>query len=76
LGKPAKVRDEEIKIIKEWLSVADPLSVSVACLQIGDAIALSSGPFLDQKAIVQEVTNTHYVLVLESLGCVLKMKYK
>jgi transcription antitermination factor NusG len=76
LGKPAKVRDEEIKIIKEWLSVADPLSVSVACLQIGDAIALSSGPFLDQKAIVQEVTNTYYVLVLESLGCVLKMKYK
>jgi transcription antitermination factor NusG len=76
LGKPAIVRDEEIETIKKWLAMADPLAVSVTCLQIGDAIALSSGPFLDQKAIVQEVTNTHYVLVLESLGCVLKMKYK
>jgi transcriptional antiterminator RfaH len=76
LGKPAIVRNEEIKTIAEWLAMDDSLAVSIECLQIGDAIALSSGPFLDQKAIVQEVTNTHYVLVLESLGCVLKMKYK
>ena len=76
LGKPAIVRDEEISTIKKWLDPSEGNDVSVLSFQIGDSIKLDSGPFSNQKAIVQEVTNTHYVLVLESLGCVLKMKYK
>ncbi|MFV8346766.1 UpxY family transcription antiterminator [Flavobacterium sp. ZB4P13] len=76
LGKPAIVRDEEISVIKKWLDLSDGTDISVASVQVGDAIQLDSGPFSNQKAIVQEVNNTHYVLVLESLGCVLKMKYK
>ena len=76
LGKPAVVRDEEISVIKKWLNPSEGNEVSVFSFQIGDAIQLDSGPFSNQKAIVQEVTNTHYVLVLESLGCVLKMKLK
>ena len=76
LGKPAIVRDEEIRVIKDWINGPDSCEVSVVPFRIGDSIQLESGPFSSQKAIVQEVTNTHYVLVLESLGCVLKMKYK
>lgn len=76
LGKPAIVRDEEISIIKKWLNPSDSNEVSVLSFEVGDSIQLDSGPFLNQKAIVQEVTNTHYILVLESLGCVLKMKLK
>ena len=76
LGKPAVVRDEEISIIKKWMDPSESNDVSIHSFQIGDAIQLESGPFSSQKAIVQEVTNTHYVLMLESLGCVLKMKIK
>lgn len=76
LGKPAIVRHEEIEVIKKWLNTSDAADVIVENYKIGDAIQLESGPFSAQKAIVQEVTNTHYVLVLESLGCVLKMKIK
>ncbi|MFV8378229.1 UpxY family transcription antiterminator [Flavobacterium sp. LB3R33] len=76
LGKPAVVRDEEISVIKKWLNTSEGKEVSILSFQIGDAIQLDSGPFSNQKAIVQEVTNTHYVLVLESLGCILKMKLK
>ncbi len=76
LGKPAIVRDEEISVIRKWLDLSDGTDISVASVQVGDAIQLDSGPFSNQKAIVQEVNNTHYVLVLESLGCVLKMKCK
>ncbi|MFV8270541.1 UpxY family transcription antiterminator [Flavobacterium sp. GT2N3] len=76
LGKPAVVRDEEISIIKKWMNPSDGNEVSVLSFKVGDAIQLDSGPFSTQKAIVQEVTNTHYVLVLESLGCVLKIKIK
>ena len=76
LGKPAIVRDEEINVIKKWLNSADTIDVAVASYQIGDSIQLESGPFSAQTATIQDMTNTHYVLVLESMGCVLKMKIK
>ena len=76
LGKPAIVRDEEIKSIKNSLKASNIAEVSVSSIQVGDRIKLESGAFSNQSAIVQEVSNTHYILVLESLGCVLKIKYK
>ena len=76
LGKPAIVREEEIGTIKNWLSMPDAYEVSVAALQVGDKVVLDSGPFQSQEAVVQEVNKNSYVLFLESLGCVLKMKLK
>ena len=76
LGKPAIVRDEEINIIKKSLSSPNLSDVSVTSIQVGDRITLETGAFSNQDAIVKEVSNTHYILVLESLGCVLKIKYK
>ncbi|WP_426091867.1 UpxY family transcription antiterminator [Flavobacterium sp. DSR3-2] len=76
LGKPAIVRNEEIEVIKKWLNTSDTIDVAVSSYQVGDSIQLESGPFSAQTATIQEMTNTHYVLVLESLGCVLKMKIK
>ncbi len=43
--------------------------------KVGESIKLNSGPFLDQHAIIKEITNKHYILVLESLGCVLKVEH-
>lgn len=74
LGKPAIVQEEEINTIKKWLATPNEFEISVTSLQIGDRITLESGPFKSQQAIVQEVNKTNYVLVLESLGCVLRMK--
>jgi transcription antitermination factor NusG len=76
LGKPAVVRDEEINIIKSSLKATNVSDISVSSIQVGDRIKLESGAFTNQDAIVQEVSKTHYILVLESLGCVLKIKYK
>jgi transcriptional antiterminator RfaH len=76
LGKPAIVRDEEINVIKRSLQDSKVSDISVTSIQVGDRIKLESGAFSNQDAIVQEVSNTHYILVLESLGCVLKIKYK
>lgn len=75
LGKPAVVRDEEIETIKKWLETPDSYDISIDSVQIGDTITLESGPFSAQQAVVREVKKTHYVLVLESLGCVLKVKH-
>lgn len=76
LGKPAIVRDEEINIIKTSIDAPNVSEILVTSMQVGDRIKLESGVFSNQDAIVQEVSNTHYILVLESLGCVLKIKYK
>ncbi|WP_341865130.1 UpxY family transcription antiterminator [Flavobacterium urumqiense] len=76
LGKPAIVKEEEIDVIKQWLHTPDAYDVSLTTVQVGDSIEVESGPFSKQKAIVQEVNKTHYILVLETLGCVLKMKHK
>ena len=76
LGKPAIVRDEEINIIKTSLTSSNIADISVSSIQVGDRIKLDSGAFSNQDAIVQEISKTHYILVLESLGCVLKIKYK
>jgi transcription antitermination factor NusG len=76
LGKPAIVRDEEIEGIKNNLAYPNISEVSVTSIQVGDRIKLESGAFSNQEAIVKEVSKTHYILVLEALGCVLKIKYK
>ncbi|WP_343616061.1 UpxY family transcription antiterminator [Flavobacterium sp.] len=76
LGKPAIVRDEEINIIKTSLQSDNIADISVTSIQVGDKIKLEYGAFSNQSAIVKEVSKNYYVLVLESLGCVLKIKYK
>ncbi|MWB94478.1 UpxY family transcription antiterminator [Flavobacterium sp. GA093] len=76
LGKPAIVRDDEIEIIKKSLASDSVYDVLISPHQKGDRIKLDSGVFNNQNAIVQEVSKTYYIVVLESLGCVLKIKYK
>lgn len=76
LGKPAVVKETEIQTIQDWLSTPDTYEVSIGAWQKGDKIVLESGPFVTQSAIVQEVKHHHYVLVLESLGCILKVEKK
>lgn len=76
LGKPAIVKDEEIEVIKKSLKDPNLYDVTVSSIQVGDKIKLDSGAFINQNAIVQEVSGNYYILVLETLGCVLKIKYK
>lgn len=76
LGKPAIVRDNEIEIIKKSIAVSDGNDIVVESHKVGDKIKLESGVFSNQEATIQEISKTHYILVLESLGCVLKIKHK
>jgi transcriptional antiterminator RfaH len=76
LGKPAIVREEEIQTIKKWLDGSPTNEITIEQYQVGDKIKVASGPFSSQEAIVQEVGKSHYLLVLESLGCVLRMSIK
>ena len=73
LGKPAVVKDLEIEAIRQWLSAPDVYEVALDQWKKGDKITLESGPFISQTAIIQEVKQNHYLLILESLGCMLRV---
>ncbi len=76
LGKPASVRDSEIEAIQKWLSSPDEFEVTLDKWKKGDKIILESGPFISQSAIIQEAKQKHYILILESLGCLLRVDKK
>jgi transcriptional antiterminator RfaH len=76
LGKPAVVKDSEIETIQKWLSAPADYEVSIDQWKKGDKVVLESGPFIAQSATIQEVKHKHYILILESLGCVLKVEKK
>ncbi len=76
LGKPAVVKDSEIATIQDWLSAPNTFEVAVDEWKKGDKIILESGPFMSQSAVIQEVKQNQYILILESLGCVLKVNKK
>jgi transcriptional antiterminator RfaH len=76
LGKPAVVKDSEIIAIQNWLSTPDIYDIDLDVLKKGDKIILESGPFVNQPAIIKEVKQNHFILILESLGCVLRVTKK
>ncbi|WP_310559537.1 UpxY family transcription antiterminator [Flavobacterium sp.] len=76
LGKPAVVKDSEIDSIKSWLSIPEEFEVAVEEWKKGDKIVLEAGPFMSQSAVIHEVKQNQYILILESLGCVLKVNKK
>jgi transcriptional antiterminator RfaH len=76
LGKPAVVKNAEIEQIQNWLANSSNFNIVVDKWQKGDRVTLESGPFASKSAIVQEVQQKHYLLVLESMGFVLKIEKK
>ena len=74
LGKPAIVRNYEIEAIQAWLNGPTDYTLSVKGWKKGDKVILSSGPFKSQHATIKEVKQNQYILILESLGCVLKVE--
>lgn len=76
LGKPALVKETEIEAIQNWLSAPETYDLELEEWKKGDTIVLESGPFANQSAIIKEVNQNHYLLILESMGCVLRVTKK
>ncbi|MFI1772476.1 UpxY family transcription antiterminator [Thalassobellus citreus] len=76
LGKPAIVKNEEIDIIKHWLSSDCVEEFSVSKFEPGERVFIKSSLFQGKRAVVKEVGKTRVRLVLEDFGVVLNMKIK
>lgn len=75
LGKHALVTEKEIDTIKNWLNPLKNNIISIESYSVGQTITVTEGPFKTQNAIVKEITKTHHILVLKTLGCILKIKH-
>lgn len=73
LGKPAIVRDKEIKLMQNWLN-GELVKATVEKLQPGDRMKIESGPFAGKKGIVQEITKNRIQLLLLDLGMKITLK--
>lgn len=73
LGKPAIIRDQEIELLKAYLT-QDYTSVVQTTLQRGDKLTVPSGPFKGQEGVIKNTTNTKIQLAIESLGILLTLE--
>lgn len=72
----AIVKDEEIEIMKNWLKPINDQAKNVEVLRIGDTIEINKGPISTQKSYLKDITKSKYILVLESLGYILRISNK
>ena len=75
-GKPGIIKDEEIEIMKNWLKPIYDQAKNVEILRIGDTIEINKGPISTQKSYLKDITKSKYILVLESLGYILRISNK
>ena len=67
LGKPAVIRDEEMKLMRDEIDKPNN-QVFVTALQPGEQVHLKDGVFKGQQATVEYVSNQKTHLFLPSLG--------
>ena len=67
LEKPAIVRDQEIAVMKAWLT-AQTVEAKVESLRRGDRMKLSSGLFEGKEGFVEEISKNRVLLLLPDLG--------
>jgi transcription termination/antitermination protein NusG len=68
LNKPALIRDEEIEIIKQFLRDYENIEVERTDLNVNDQVKIISGPLMEQKGSVLEVSQKTVKVLLPSLG--------
>ncbi len=74
LGKPAVVKDSEIKTIKDWLDNDKVEDISTDHLSPGDRITIANGNFKGQEAIINEIGKKRLRLILKNMGVVVNVK--
>lgn len=68
LGKPAKVKDKEIEIIRQFLNDYEEVSAEPLALHKDAVITIRRGAFMDKEAKVLKVFNNRVQVIIESIG--------
>lgn len=68
LGKPARVRNEEIEQIKQFLGKYMDVKLEKQSIHINDKIKVMSGPFVNMEGDVKSIEHNKVKIILPSLG--------
>lgn len=68
LGKPAVIREEEIKTIKNFLGSYKEVQLEKTRIKPEDAVQIINGPLMNREAKVLEVYHRTVKVILPSLG--------
>lgn len=73
LGKPAVIRDGEIKAVQDFLAGNYGELFEMVDLREGDRVSIRSGAFASESGIVDEVKGNRVSVLLESLGIAVRI---
>ncbi|MGB0177376.1 MAG: UpxY family transcription antiterminator [Owenweeksia sp.] len=68
LGKPAVIREDEIKNIRLFLEEFPSAKAHALSIQKGEKVIIQDGVLRDQKGVVKEVRGNKAFLILDNLG--------
>ena len=74
LGKPARVRDREIDVIKDWIDNDAVENLVLSQFATGDHVMIKRGPLKDKEAIIEHIDTTNVRLTLLDMGVVVCAK--
>lgn len=72
-GKPARIREKEMDLLKSWLMQYDHDGIEAESLNANDRIRIRSGALMDKEAEVVESKGNYALLLLEDLGMQVKV---
>ena len=67
LGKPARIRDEEIDLIKKFLNEFQDVQVEQKGLVVNTEVRIKQGVFMNYKGIVIEVFGSRAIVKIDNL---------
>ena len=67
LGKPAKIREDEINTIKKFLQEFNQIEIEENIASKGKSVVIKQGIFMDYKGIVLEVFDNKAKVLIESM---------
>lgn len=68
LGKPARIPDKEINIIRKFLNEYDDVQAIPLDLRTDDRITIKKGALMDKEAKIVRVFNNKVQVIIESVG--------
>ncbi len=76
LGKPAKVKQDEIDTIKKFLQEFDEVMVCEPGLQTNDRVVIRQGVFMNFNGMIVEVNGSSAKVKIQSIGVELTAVFK
>ncbi|MDB5223001.1 MAG: UpxY family transcription antiterminator [Chitinophagaceae bacterium] len=75
LGRPAKIKEEEITIIKKFLNEFNEIQVEHIGLHVNQKVRIRQGILMDYEGILIEISGNTAIVKIESMGLQLSARF-